>query len=114
MQRIIYFLYRNKNFILFLLLLIFCLFININFSQYNKSKFLNSSNSFFSGVYNVKSNISKYFNLEYQNKLLLENRRLRFKLYNSKEKKIDEFTKTNFDVISGSVIKNTYSYSKIL
>ena len=113
MQRIIYFLYRNKNFILFLLLLIFCLFININFSQYNKSKFLNSSNSFFSGVYNVKSNISKYFNLEYQNKLLLEeNRRLQFQLYNSKEKKIDEFKKTNFDVISGSVIKNTYSYSK--
>ena len=77
------------------------------------SKFLNSSNTLFSGVYNVKSNISKYFNLEYQNKLLLEeNRRLRFQLYNSKEKKIDEFTKTNFDVISGSVIKNTYSYSK--
>lgn len=113
MQRIIYFLYRNKNFILFLLLLIFCLFININFSQYNKSKFLNSSNSFISGVYKVKSNISKYFNLEHQNKLLLEeNRRLRFKLYNSKEKKNDDFIKTNFDVISGSVIKNTYSYSK--
>ena len=113
MQRIIYFLYRNKNFILFLLLLIFCLFININYNQYNKSKFLDSSNSFFAVVYNAKSNISKYFNLEYQNKLLLEeNRRLQFQLYNLEEKKINEFTKTNFDVISGSVIKNTYSFSK--
>ena len=83
MQRIIYFLIRNKDFILFLSLLTISLSININYNEYNKSKFFNSSNSLFSSLYNTKLTISKYFNLEYQNQLLAEeNRNLRL-IYNS-------------------------------
>mgnify|MGYP001279125675 CR=1 FL=1 len=112
MQRIIYFLIRNKDFILFLSLLLICLSINISYNEYNKSKFLNSSNSLFSGLYNTKFTISKYFNLEYQNKILTEeNRKLRLLLYNSEKKEITKFEKINFDVASASVIKNSYSYS---
>ena len=112
MQRIIYFLIRNKDFILFLSLLFICLSINISYNEYNKSRFLNSSNSLFSHLYNTKFTISKYFNLEYQNKILTEeNRKLRLILYNTNEKKVDQFEKVNFDVTSVSVIKNSYSYS---
>jgi len=112
MQRIIYFLIRNKNFILFLSLLLICLSINISYNEYNKSKFLNSSNSLFSGLYNTKFTISKYFNLEYQNKILTEeNRKLRLLLYNTKKDGSTKFEKINFDVTSASVIKNSYSYS---
>ena len=112
MQRIIYFLIRNKDFILFLSLLFICLSINISYNEYNKSRFLNSSNTLFSHLYNTKFTISKYFNLEYQNKILTEeNRKLRLTLYNTNEKKVDQFEKVNFDVTSVSVIKNSYSYS---
>ena len=112
MQRIIYFLIRNKDFILFLSLLLICLSINISYNEYNKSKFLNSSNSFFSSLYNTKFTISKYFNLEYQNKILTEeNRKLRLLLYNTKKDGSTKFEKINFDVTSASVIKNSYSYS---
>ena len=62
MQRIIYFLIRNKDFILFLSLFTISLSININFNEYNKSKFLNSSNSLFSYLYDTKFTISKYKN----------------------------------------------------
>jgi len=58
--------------------------------------------------------ISKYFNLEYQNRLLTEeNRRLRYLIYNSGNVQIDEseLDKINFNVTSASVIKNSYSYS---
>ena len=112
MQRIIYFLIRNKDFILFLSLLFICLSINISYNEYNKSRFLNSSNTLFSQLYNTKFTISKYFNLEYQNKILTEeNRKLRLILYNTNKKKVDQFEKVNFDVTSVSVIKNSYSYS---
>jgi len=112
MQRIIYFLIRNKDFILFLSLLFICLSINISYNEYNKSRFLNSSNTLFSHLYNTKFTISKYFNLEYQNKILTEeNRKLRLFLYNTNKKKVDQFEKVNFDVTSVSVIKNSYSYS---
>ncbi len=114
MQRIIYFLIRNKDFILFLSLLTISLSININYNEYNKSKFFNSSNSLFSSLYNTKLTISKYFNLEYQNQLLAEeNRNLRFMIYNSRNDQIEEsnLDKINFNVTSASVIKNSYSYS---
>ena len=46
--------------------------LNISYNEYNKSKFINSSNFIFSSLYNTKYTVSKYLNLEYQNKLLLE------------------------------------------
>jgi len=87
-------------------------------------------------MYNIKFTISKYFNLEYQNRLLTEeNRRLRFQIYNftdsleykSKAEKIlrlgiakpnnekfeykSDLEKFSYEVTSASVIKNSYSYS---
>ena len=114
MQRIIYFLIRNKNFILFLSLLITSLSININYNEYNRSKFINSSDYIFSSIYDTKYTLSKYFNLEFQNKLLIEeNKKLRKILYNNDKSLIipEKFDSLNFNITIGSVIKNSYSKS---
>tara|TARA_B100000524_G_C23630997_1_gene363108 strand:- start:189 stop:989 length:801 start_codon:yes stop_codon:yes gene_type:complete len=114
MQRIIYFLIRNKELILFLSLFITSLSININFNDYRKSKFINSSNFIIASIYDAKNSITKYFDLISQNKLLIEeNRALRHLILNE-EKKSSEKSKSenfNFNVISTSVIKNSYSNS---
>ena len=114
MQRIIYFLIRNKNFILFLSLLITSLSININYNEYNRSKYINSSDYIFSSIYDTKYTISKYFNLESQNKLLVEeNKKLRKILYNNDKSLIipEKFDSLTFNIAIGSVIKNSYSKS---
>ena len=110
MQRIIYFLNRNKELILFLSLLFFCFYLNISHNQYNKSKFINSSNSFFSFFFETKRNISKYFDLEYQNKILVnENSKLKKQLFNNSNETIGSPNQKNFDVTPASVIKNSYN-----
>ena len=110
MQRIIYFLNRNKELILFLSLLFFCFYLNISYNQYNKSKLINSSNSFFSIFFETKRNISKYFDLEYQNKILVnENSKLKKQLFHNNYEEISLADEKNFDVTSASVIKNSYN-----
>lgn len=81
MQQIINFLIRNKNNILFLLLLTFSLFLTIQSHSYQKSKFISSANFLSGGIYSWTSNINSYFNLEQYNlRLLEENERLRTRL----------------------------------
>ncbi|MCC8360913.1 rod shape-determining protein MreC [Salinimicrobium sediminilitoris] len=81
MQQIINFLIRNKNNILFLLLLTFSLFLTIQSHSYQKSKFISSANFMSGGIYSWTSNINSYFHLEQYNlRLLEENKRLRTRL----------------------------------
>lgn len=81
MQQIINFLIRNKNNILFLLLLTFSLFLTIQSHSYQKSKFISSANVLSGGIYSWTSNINSYFYLEQYNlRLLEENERLRTRL----------------------------------
>jgi len=53
MQHIINFLIKNKNFILFLMLLFISLVFTIQSHQYHKSKFINSANWFYSKLNNI-------------------------------------------------------------
>lgn len=83
MQQIINFLIRNKNNILFLLLLAFSLFLTIQTHSFQKSKFISSANFFTGGVYSWTSDMESYFHLERNNQRLLEeNRILRTRLAN--------------------------------
>ena len=112
MQRIIYFLIRNKNFILFLTLLSISISLNFSYNEYNKSKFINSSNFIFSSLYDTKFTVSKYLNLELQNQLLLEeNKNLRKILFNAEDPShsSDSINSMGFEVMTASVIKNSYS-----
>ena len=86
------------------------IYLNINYNQYNKSKFINSSNSFFSFFFDTKRNISKYLDLEYQNKILVEeNSKLKKQLFNNNHEIVGLPNQKNFDVTATSVIKNSYN-----
>ncbi|WP_423818110.1 rod shape-determining protein MreC [Salinimicrobium sp. TIG7-5_MAKvit] len=81
MQQIINFLIRNKNNILFLLLLTFSLFLTIQSHSYQKSKLISSANFLSGGIYSWTSDINSFFYLEeYNLRLLEENERLRTRL----------------------------------
>lgn len=86
MQQIFNFLIRNKNNILFLLLLSFSLFLTIQSHSFHKSKFISSANVFTGGIYSRANNIQNYFHLEdYNKRLLEENKQLRSLLANVKD-----------------------------
>ena len=72
MQHIINFLIKNKNFILFLVLLSISLLFTIQSHSYHRSKFINSANWLSGGIYEKANGISSYFNLASENEKLVE------------------------------------------
>ncbi|MEG9327916.1 rod shape-determining protein MreC [Salinimicrobium catena] len=116
MQQIINFLIRNKNNILFLLLLSVSLFLTIQSHSYQKSKFISSANFVSGGIYSWTSNINTYFNLEeYNLRLLEENQRLRTRLATYEDSlEIKDFTDTSsyegsYIFRASEVINNNYA-----
>lgn len=108
MQQIFNFLIRNKNTIIFLLLLVLSLFLTIQSHSYQKSKFISSANFLTGGVYSWTSNLNSYFHLEeYNQRLLEENRELRAEMANSKNS-ID--TTVNQPPIFDSLSNGTYTF----
>ncbi|WP_439152939.1 rod shape-determining protein MreC [Winogradskyella sp.] len=115
MQQIFNFVIRNKTFLLFLLLFSISLALTIQSHSYHRSEFINSANGLTGGVYGTVNSIDKYFDLEQENRILIEeNRRLRTHLFNSKNSKDTTFIDTTystekFRVFSADVYKNSYS-----
>jgi rod shape-determining protein MreC len=116
MQQIINFLIRNKNNILFLLLLSFSLFLTVQSHSYQKSKFISSANFLSGGIYSWTSNINSYFYLEeYNLRLLEENQRLRTRLatYEDSLEIRDYIDTSSFDgnylFRASEVINNNYA-----
>ncbi len=116
MQQIINFLIRNKNNILFLLLLGFSLFLTIQYHSYQRSKFISSANFLSGGIYSYTSDINAYFNLEKYNKRLLEeNERLRTRLAAIEDtSKLRDFKDTinyggHYTFQAAEVINNNYA-----
>ena len=72
MQQIFDFFFKNKTFLLFLLLFTIALSLTIQSHSYHKSKFINSANFLSGGIYSWTSNINQYFNLKTENEKLLE------------------------------------------
>tara|TARA_R110002167_G_scaffold95331_2_gene253935 strand:- start:2684 stop:3508 length:825 start_codon:yes stop_codon:yes gene_type:complete len=118
MQQIINFIIRNKTFLLFLLLFSISVIFTIQTHSYHKSKFINSANFITGGVYNSVNDINKYFDLNTQNKLLIEeNNKLKSLLYNRNSNPdfnyIDSLTYDNsYRFTIASVLKNSYSSVK--
>ncbi|MDD7885529.1 rod shape-determining protein MreC [Flavivirga sp. 57AJ16] len=113
MQQIINFIIRNKNFLLFLLLFSISILFTVQSHSYHKSKFINSANFLTGGIYNSANNISAYFSLKSQNKLLSEeNKRLKSLLYNSKsimKKEHLDSLNAPYHFSNAQVIRNSYS-----
>lgn len=115
MQQIINFIIRNKTFLVFLLLFLVAIVFTIQSHSYHKSKFINSANFLTGGVYNSVNNISEYFSLKSQNKILTEeNNRLKSLLFNAENKTdstfIDSTTYANkYKLTTAKIIKNSYT-----
>lgn len=80
--------------------------------SYHSSKFFNSANQISGGIYNMSSNTSSYFDLNEQNKSLVEeNRKLRSILFNKEEETSIEMDTANLNYIvtSARIIKNSYA-----
>lgn len=114
MKQIISFLLKNKNFLLYLFLLLLSLTFTIQSHSYHRSKFVNSANSISGGVYGAISNIQDYFKLKSRNQILTEeNAHLREKLQGSENQvKIENHPHSRESSLSfypAKVIKNSYS-----
>ena len=112
MQQIINFIIRYKTSLLYLLLLLISLAFTVDSHSYHRSKFFNSSNRISGSIYNAADGIARYFNLNEENKKLVEeNIKLRSLLFNSNSGDTVELdtTKFNFTTISGRIIKNSYA-----
>lgn len=116
MQQIFNFLIRNKNNILFLLLLGLSLFLTIQSHSFHKSKFISSANVVTGGIYNWANNIQTYFYLEeYNDRLLEENKQLRSLVANIRDTtNLDNSMDSIGDLgiykfMTAKVINNNYS-----
>ncbi len=116
MQQIINFFIRNKNGVLFLLLLLIGFVLTVQSHSYHRSKFSNSARWLFGGIYETNSNIKQYFHLKTDNRRLVEeNMRLRQLLFNGTDTTgndvfIDTSSfKQKYVFRGANVIKNSYS-----
>jgi rod shape-determining protein MreC len=115
MQQIINFIVRNKNFLLFLLLISISFVFTIQTHSYHKSKFINSANFLTGGIYNSINNLTEYLHLKSQNDVLAEeNNRLKMLLFNSENKKDSTYLDTvsytgTYKFTLAKVLKNSYS-----
>ncbi len=118
MRQIIFFFIRNKNFLLFLLLLTVSLFLTVNSHSFHKNKIATSANFFSGGLYSAKQYIMDYFSLKEQNAILVEeNKRLResFAVEGYRNSFREEGVAKNvkkFEYVAAGVINNSYSKTK--
>ena len=117
MQQIISFLYKNKYFILFLLLEFLAVFFTIQSHSYHKSKFINSANFVSGGIYNKINNFKEFLLLKEENiRLSEENVQLK-NILNQQDKLESQISSKVIDTInfnqkysyiSAKVINNNY------
>jgi len=103
MQQIISFLYKNKFFILFLLLELSAIIFTIQTHSYHKSKFINSANFVSGGIYNKINNFKEFLLLKKENKRLSEEN-----AYLKNILGIQEISVMKFD----SIITDTVNYNQ--
>ncbi len=114
MQQIINVLIKNKNFVVFVFLLIFSTFFFKNQSFYHETK-LNSFRTSLSGkVFYLNSLFKEYFSLKKQNEALInENKKLKEIILNKES--VDDLNskeKFKFEIINAKIIKNNIKSSR--
>lgn len=78
MQNLFYFFARFGNFILFLLLEIFCIYLIVNYNKSQRDIFINSTNIFASHIYEKREEFTRFYRLNaLADSIALENARLR-------------------------------------
>ncbi len=112
MQQIINLIIRYKTSLLYVFLLLIALGFTVQSHSYHQSKFFNSASWLTGGIYSMSNNVSSYFDLNEENKTLLqENKRLRKQLFNNASGgmvEIDTAT-INYTIQTARIIKNSYA-----
>jgi len=112
MQQIINFIIRYKNFLLYIFLLTISLGFTIQSHSYHQSRFFNSSNWLTGNIYAASHGVSSYFELQKENKALVEeNKMLRSLLFNTEIRdslQLDSLQLT-YTVTPAKIIKNSYA-----
>ena len=115
MQQIFYFIFKNSNKLLFLLLLGISLSLTIQSHSFHRSKIISSANFLSGGVYEKINNLNEYLNLKIENDALsLENAKLKSMLFNLKDssdiKRLDSIKGVKpEDLLVSKVIRNSYN-----
>ncbi|TNF70731.1 MAG: rod shape-determining protein MreC [Bacteroidetes bacterium] len=112
MQRIINFILRNKNTLLYALLLLISFLLTIQNNDYHRARYFNSANWLSGTVYNSYTSVGQYFDLKaHRDELLRENALLKEQLYNMTGTFSVEMdtSSLDFEVLSARVIKNSYA-----
>lgn len=115
MQNLIYFFARFGNFILFLILEIYCVYLIVNYNKTQNAIFVNSSNIFTGYVYDRSEELSKFYKLsEIADSLAAENARLKRKvdvlsLVSSELEEVCDTTMAMYDYYSAKIIKNSFA-----
>ena len=108
MQQILSFFFKNKHFLLFLLLQLIAIFFTIQSHTYHRSKFVNSANFITGGIYNKLNNVKEFIYLKKENvRLSEENIRLKNLL------DLQENTVLNKDLIIVDTVNSYQKYSYI-
>ena len=115
MQRIINALAKNKNTVLFILLLIISFYFLNSRSYFHQTKIAKLSLSISGILNNLSSNIIRYSNLNKENKLLIqENLILKSDLIKNRNKNIETIKSKKeiyfpFSLINAKIVKNNYN-----
>lgn len=106
MRNLLRFLWKYSNFVLFILMEVFCFYLVFQHNSFQKAGWINSSNAFAGNVFTTVNSIKEYFALKETNELLAaENARLRSQSLGSYAKFIT--TKT---VVNDTIVKQQYTY----
>ncbi|WP_425389748.1 rod shape-determining protein MreC [Ekhidna sp.] len=110
MQRLLDFLYQQREIAVFLGLEILSVWLLVNFNNRHNAAFLNSSNEAIANVNQTSENIGEYFHLTEVNKqLMLENEKLQQELQKLRTEKNSQLdTIDQYQVIGARVINNTF------
>lgn len=113
MQRLLDFLYQQREIAVFIGLEILSAWLLINFNNRYNASFLNSSNEAVASIVQTSDNIGNYFNLNEVNaQLMLENEALQQELRMLRTEKLSFLdTVAQYQVIGARVINNTFDRS---
>lgn len=117
MQKLFYFFYRYRAFLVFILLEVICFGLIVSNNNYQSASFFNSSNYYTGEMLQFTGNVSGYFNLKTVNEeLARENAKLHYQLTAEKSKHKDYVPNTSdfariykFKYFSAKVINNSTS-----
>ncbi len=106
MRNLLRFLWKYSNFVLFILMEVFCLYLVFKHNSFQRAGWINSSNAFAGNVFTTVNSIKDYFALKETNELLAaENARLRNQSLGSYAKYI-----TTATVVNDTILKQQYTY----